>query len=421
MQPAGAQDTLDLADAIAIGLENNFDIKISEKDLARIQNDNTLGNAGFLPWLNLSASRRYTYENTNQVFANNQEQNRDGARSNSIAAGASLNWTVFDGAGMFHRKNRLAAMEQMGVEAYQSVVQNVIAQIGQEFYTVALEQVRERLLEENIVLSEDRLRIASNKYQFGKASKLEYLQASVDLNRDRSNLMIQQERLATAKTALNQLLAREVTLDFHVTFDPELNKDLEYENLRESLVQGNPELAAVRSQIRASVLQRKEISSERMPFIDLNVGYNYARSEAEAGFLLSRRSSGITYGASAAWTVFDGMNLNRRIQNARIAVEANQLSLQMREQELLGELYTVYLRYQNNIRLHDLENENLTVARENNEIATERYRIGNTSPLELREAQINLLEANIRLLNAAYAIKTAEIDLLLLSGQIRLE
>ena len=46
----------------------------------------------------------------------------------------------------------------------------------------------------------------------------------------------------------------------------------------------------------------------------------------------------------------------------------------------------------------------------------ERYRVGNASPLELREAQINLLQANLRFLNAAYNIKTGEIDLLLLAG-----
>jgi outer membrane protein TolC len=233
--------------------------------------------------------------------------------------------------------------------------------------------------------------------------------------------MIQQERLAAAKTTLNQLLAREVTLDFYVAFDPDLNKDLEFEPLREFLINSNPELASLRSRIRSSTLERKEITGQRAPSIDLNFGYNYARSEAEAGFLLSRRSSGITYGVSAGWTIFDGLNLNRRIQNAQIAVETNQLELELRQQELIGELYSVFLRYKNNIRLHDLERENLSVARENNEIATERYRIGNTSPLELREAQINLLEANIRLFNAAYILKTSEIDLLLLSGQISLD
>jgi len=415
---AVAQDTLQLSQVIAIGLENNFDIKISEKILDIAENNNTVGNAGFLPTVDLSGTRRYTLENTNQTFANNQEQSRNGAKSNSLSGSANINWTIFDGAGMFHRKHRLEVIVEQEQAFNESVIQQTIAQMGKEFYTVALEQLRAELLQENILLSEDRIKIARNKYEYGKASKLEYLQAQVDLNRDKSNLMIQQERLAASKTALNELLARDVTLDFYVVFDPELNRELKFEALRESLQLNNPELMAGRNQVSASELEKKEISSERIPSLDVDAGYNYTRSKAEAGFLLERKSSGINYGLTARWNIFDGLNLNRRVQNAEIAIENSRLEYESRKLNLERNLYSTYLTYQNNISLHELERENLTVARENNEIATERYRIGNTSPLELREAQINLLEANIRLLNAAYAIKTTEIDLLLLAGLI---
>jgi outer membrane protein TolC len=412
------QDTLDLSQAITMGLENNYDIKISNRLLDITSNNNSIGNAGFLPEVDLSGQRRFTNENTSQTFANGQEQIRDGAKSNSTNAGAVINWTIFDGVGMFHRKSRLDVLEKQGSALNESVVQSIIAEIGKEFYTVALEQLREQLLKENILLSEVRINIARNKYEFGKASKMEYLQAQVDLNRDKSNLMIQQERLAASKTALNELLARDVTLDFYVKFDPELNRSLQFDELRESLLVNNPELSAGRNQIDASILEKKEIASERIPQLDVSAGYNFIKSESEAGFSLQRRSSGFNYGIGASWNIFDGLNLNRRIQNAEIAFENSQLDYEARKLNLERALYSTFITYQNNIRLHELEQENRTVARENNEIATERYRIGNTSPLELREAQINLLEANIRLLNAAYAIKTAEIDLLLLAGLI---
>jgi outer membrane protein TolC len=121
---------------------------------------------------------------------------------------------------------------------------------------------------------------------------------------------------------------------------------------------------------------------------------------------------------TASWNIFDGLNLNRRVQNAEIAIETSRLDFEALKLSLERDLYATYITYQNNVELHALEQENLKVARENNEIATERYRVGKTSPLELREAQINLLEANIRLLNAAYAVKITEIDLLLLAGLI---
>jgi outer membrane protein len=411
-----AQDTLALSNAIQIGLENNFNIKISEgqKDIA--SNNNTLGNAGFLPTFDLTAAQRYTVENTTQQFISGDTQNRDGAKSNNFSAGALVNWTIFDGTTMFYTKDRLEELEKQGIAINESVIQSIVAQIGKEFYTVALEQIRLELLLQNIDLSEDRREIAKNKYDFGKASKMEYLQAQVDLNNDKSNHMIQQERLAASKTALNELLGRDVTLDFYAVFDPQLNTSLEYEELKAAMENSNPELQAATYQLNASRLVEKELFGQRIPEIGLNLGYNYAKSEAEAGFLLSRQSSGLTYGLSASWNIFNGMNLNRQIQNARIVAENTSLNYDAIKISLERELYSTFIRYQNNIQLRDLEEANREVARENNEIAIERYSVGNSSPLELREAQINLLEANLRYLNAAYVIKTGEIDLLFLSG-----
>jgi len=416
--PVMAQDTLKLSDAIQIGLENNLNIKISEGQKEIANNNNTLGNAGFLPTLDLSAAQRYTVENTSQQFISGDTQNRDGAKSNNFSAGAVINWTIFDGTTMFYTKDRLNELEKQGIALNESIIQNIVSQIGKEFYTVALEQIRLDLLQQNIDLSEDRMEIAKNKYEFGKASKMEYLQAQVDLNNDKSNYMIQQERLASVKTGLNELLGRDVKLDFYAAFDPELNTSLQYEELRSTMESSNPELLAALYQMNASQLVEKELFGERIPQIGVNLGYNYAKSEAQAGFLLSRQSSGITYGVSASWNIFDGLNLNRRIQNAKITAENTALNYEAIKLSLERELYSIFISYQNNIQLRTLEEANREVAQENNEIAIERYSVGNSSPLELREAQINLLEANLRFLNAAYAIKTGEIDLLLLSGQL---
>lgn len=413
-----AQDTLELSNAIQIGLENNFSIKISQGQKEIVSNNNTYGNAGFMPTMDLSASQRYAIENTSQTFVSGDEQNRDGAKSNNFSAAAIINWTFFDGTTMFYTKNRLEELEKQGIAITESVIQNIIAQIATEFYFVALEQIQLGLLAENISLSEDRLEIAMNKWEFGKASKTEYLQAQVDLNNDISNHLIQQQRLAASKTTLNELLARDVTMDFYVVFDPKLNTELQYADLKASMDVSNPELLATQYEMQASKLVQKELFGERIPELGVNVGYNYGRSEAQAGFLLNRKSSGLNYGVSATWNVFDGLNLNRRIQNAKIIAENSQLNYEAIKLSLERELYSTYISYENNIQLHKMEEQNREVARENNEIAIERYRVGTSSPLELREAQLNLLEANLRFLNAAYSIKTGEIDLLMLSGSL---
>jgi outer membrane protein len=418
MIETNAQDTLKLDDAVIIGLENNFDIKISKGQKEILANNNTLGNAGFLPTVDVTAAQRYTVENTSQTFISGDEQNRDGAKSNNFSAGAVFNWTLFDGTTMFYTKDRLAEMEKQGAAQTESVIQNTVAQIAIEFYTVALDQLQLNLLQENISFSEERKEIAKNKYELGKSSKMEYLQAQVDLNNDKSNYLLQQQRLATSKTTLNELMGREVTLDFYAAFEPNLNTDLKYEELLADMERLNPELLAMQYEANAAQLVQKELFGQRIPSIGVNVGYNYARSEAQAGFLLNRQSSGVNYGVSASWSVFNGFNLNRQIQNAKILAENSTFNYDAVKLSLNKTLYATFISYQNNIELRKMEEQNREVARENNEIAMERYRVGNSSPLEFREAQINYLGANLRFLNAAYSVKTGEIELMLLSGRL---
>jgi outer membrane protein TolC len=60
----------------------------------------------------------------------------------------------------------------------------------------------------------------------------------------------------------------------------------------------------------------------------------------------------------------------------------------------------------------------LEVAKENENIAIERFRLGASDFLVLREAQRNLVDANGRFLDAMFSTKLAEIELLRLSGNL---
>ena len=68
--------------------------------------------------------------------------------------------------------------------------------------------------------------------------------------------------------------------------------------------------------------------------------------------------------------------------------------------------------------LLELERQNLVSAKENHEIAKERYLLGDLSGIEMREAQKSLLDAEERILSAEYDTKMCEISLLQLSGKV---
>ena len=413
-----AQDTLSLQEAVRIGLENNFDVKIAQNDQRVSENNLTIGNAGFLPSLDVDVSQIYDIQDSELTFASGDEQIRKGAKSNNFNAGAVLEWTIFDGMQMFVAYNRLSAEKEAGAVQTEIAIENTLARISNAYYTVVLEQARLNVYRESLELSEERVSIAKAKYEVGKTSKLDYLAAQVDLNADKSALILQKENLYNAKVTLNTLLARPPGIDFsvRVSIDPDLT--LDKATLSEMVAASNPNLLLAQRNQYIQYLQVKELRSAILPEISLFTGYNYANANAEAGFTLGRKVDGFSYGIRGSMNIFDGFNRTREIQNAKILIETTGLEIENQRMALDADLESNYVNYQNSIDLITLERENLGLARENAAIALERYKLGNSTALELREAQRNAVQAESRLIDAVYNTKIAEIELLRITGQM---
>ncbi len=413
-----AQDSLSLSRAIQIGLENNFDIRIARNEQKIAENNQDLGVYNLLPVVGVDGSLIKEIQRTNQRFADGREQNASNAQSTNLAASAYLNWIVFDGTEMFVRLQQLEEQEQAQTLNTEVVVENKIAEISSAFYTVILVKAQQKVFQESLALSQERMDIAEARYKVGKASKLEFLTAQVDYNADKSALIQQEEVLYNAKVELNNLLNRPPEADFSVPDQIDPNMMLSMEELKNTIISSNPNLLLAQRNQHIAYLETKRLRTQYFPTISLNGGYNYNSLEAQAGFVLLRKSNGPYYGVTGSWTIFDGFNRKREVQNARITAESFALQTENIKQSLLAELEKNFMDYKNSMALLELEQENLDVAKQNTQIALERYRLGNTSNLELREVQQNAVEAESRLINAVYSTKIAEIELLRLSGKI---
>ncbi len=416
--PAAAQDTLSLSEVIQIGLAENYTIKIATNNRDIAKNNYTLGNAGFLPTLDAIAAKDFNVQDSRQTFASGDQQNVDNAKSNSFSAAADLEWILFDGTRMFVTYDKLAELQQASAIEAQINIENTIADISTAYYSVILEQARVKVLQNSLDLSKERLNLAKTKYEVGSTSRLEYLAAQVDYNADTSALIQQKESLYNTKVDLNTFLVREPDTQFAVPNKIDANPDLVIGELREKALSSNPNLLLARNVERVSYLETRELEASRWPEILVNLGYSYNTSEAQAGFVLGRRANGFNYGVAARINLFNGFNKNRQIQNSFIVQQNRDLQTKEIAQEVAADLEKVFITYTNSKILLELETKNLDIARENAKIALERYRLGNSNALELREAQINAVQAESRLIDAIYTTKIAEIELLRLSGQM---
>ncbi len=416
--PVSAQEVVTLEEAIEIGIERNYDIQISQNIQEQASNNHSLGNAGFLPSLDLSASRVETIEDSDLEFADGSTQENRGARNTLTGAAIEMDWTIFDGLTMFASYDRLGVLREVRDEELRLNIENLVRTIAIQYFEVIRLSEQVRNLESNLEVSEERIEIEEAKVEIGSGSEYDLLQARSDMNEDRSVLYRIVNSLSESKITLNELLARDPNIDFEVTREINLNRLLSEDELYQKLIAENAELSIARLEMDITRHEMREIRGERYPQISINSAYNYNRSENAGGFFRFNEARGLTVGLTARINLFDGFNTNRRVQNAQINQKNAELSFEAQMLRLESEFLTIYRTYRNRLELVDLEEENFLNAEETLDIALERFRLGSISSLEFREAQRTFLAAEDRLINSRFEAKVAETELLNLSGNL---
>ena len=412
--------TYTLKSCLEKGLDNNYSLKIVRNDEQVTHNNATLANAGYLPTLDLSAGYSGNIDNTeNTLRATGETTEENGVFNQTLDARVSLNWTIFDGFNIQANYQRLKELERQGETNTRIAVEDLIANLAAEYYNFIQQTIRLKNFRYAVSLSKERLRIVEERYNIGNFSRLDYQQAKVDFNADSAQYMKQQELLHTSRIQLNELMANEnVDQPIH-TQDSliDVNATLNFEELWNATMQTNANLLKAEQNNRLAQLDYKKVCARDYPYLKLNAGYGYSHNKYEIAANSQRSNFGPNFGVTVGFKLFDG-NRNRQRKNARIAVQNARLERNELEQALRADLSNLWQAYQNNLQMLNLERQNLIAAKDNHEIAMERYMLGDLSGIEMREAQKSLLDAEERILAAEYNTKLCEISLLQISGKI---
>ncbi|KEO73229.1 TolC family protein [Anditalea andensis] len=403
--------------AIQLGLDNNFEVKIAINEVELAELDRSLGQSLLLPTLGATYVGSYRNEDVEQRFLNDPAPRiLDGAQT------YNRNFTLATIYGFnpeaFVALRRLGKLTEVSELEAKVVIENTVASISSSYYRMVLELQRYKVLRKALELSDERLDIARAQYEFGRASKRDFLAAQVDYNADLASLVTQEQVIENTRINLNQLLAVDPEHQYMVNDTITIADDIQLVDLIENAYTDNKQFLATQRMENVAYLQLREARALRLPYLTINGSYNNSILTSDAGFVLENRVDGLTAGATVGINLFSGFSVNRRIQSARVQQYNQQHVLQQYEIQMKSDIYRSYNVYTNTKRLLDIERKNYEVAIENSDIALERFRLGITGYLEFRDAQVNRLQAESRLIEAIYNIKESEIELMRLAGKI---
>jgi outer membrane protein TolC len=413
-----AQSVLTVDEAIKIGLEKNYSVLIvkNEQEISNLQNN--YGNAGMSPTVSINGSLNLANVNSHQEFNTGVIQDRNGAQSNNTGASANIGWMVFDGLKMFAIKKRLSQNEQLSALELKQQMENTVYEIITAYYSIVKTSELIKAATQNLSIYEERKKIAKLKFEIGSDSKMDVLLSQSDENRAKSTIMQLELQLLNAKTNLNNLLNRPVDNEFMTTDSIIVNYNPNIEELKKSASKTNSSVL-ISKQNELIVSQTiKEARAANLPFVQLNAAYNFTRAQSQAGIVFLNRQAGLNAGVTAGWLLFNGTKNSKLVKERNILYLNQKYVTEQIQQQIDGQVFISYKTYLLNKNIVDLEYQNLADSREVLNVSIERYKVGKTNLLETIETQKNLEDAQIRYIEALYAIKIAETDLLKANGSL---
>ena len=353
--------TYTLKSCLEQGLLNNYSLRITRNEEQVSKNNATLGNAGYLPTLDLSAGYKGTVDNTEtKVRATSETLKDNGVFDQALNAGLNLNWTVFDGFNITANYQKLKELERQGETNTRIAIEDLIANIAAEYYNYVQQKIRLNNFRYAVSLSKERLRIVEERYHIGNFSRLDYQQAKVDFNADSAKYMKQQELLHTSRIQLNELMANKNVDQSFIIRDSliSINNMMNFEELWNGTLQINASLLKAEQNNTLARLDYKKVCARDYPYLKMNGGYGYTLNKYDISANSRRSNLGLNFGVTVGFNLFDG-NRRRERRNASIAIQNARLEREQVEQSLRADLSNLWQAYQNNLQMLNLERQNL--------------------------------------------------------------
>ncbi|MGB1242478.1 MAG: TolC family protein [Chitinophagales bacterium] len=411
-----SQNTLTQAEAVQKTLQNNYGIRVAKNNIQIAENNTSKQNNRYLPTVNAAANTNSNLGGSTQKFGNGNENQVKNAFSWGANASVTANYTLYDQTRMYNLEQLKEVLNLSELQLRQTIELNLL-QLSSNYYEIARLTENLTLQAQTLEVSKSRLQRTRYQFEYGQGIRLSVLNAEVDVQRDSINYLNIQQQLANAKRNLQMVMSTTESNDFEVDTNIVYQTDLALPQLIADAQTNNVEVLLTNKNIYISNYDLQIIEAQKKPTINANLAYNYSfQDNASEAFITLSNSRGWSGGVSLAWNILDGGARKVRAQNALINIDNQQIQKKQLLQQLEINITNAWESYQNALYILQVEQSNLATNQVNFDYTQERFKTGQVSSVEFRQAQLNLLNASTSFNRAKYNAKMIELEMIQLAG-----
>jgi outer membrane protein TolC len=318
---------------------------------------------------------------------------------------------------MFATRKRLQELEAMGKNRLKSQIQNTLSDVIQRYSYLASQASYMSVVQKLYDISQDRYKLVEVRMAAGLANNTDLYLAQLDLDTWRQGVIQQEAVIKNAYTDLNVVINFPADTVYPIDTMIAANNALNKSQLDSSFA-NNPELQIAQNQVNIALQVQREVQSVRLPLIRMNAGYGYNLVQSQAGFTLLNQTYGPLAGVSFTLPIYNGnVNVNNvkvaRLQSQNAQLQQQQITLNYR-----GSYEQAWQQYQSVLKQIANDEASVNTARQYLDLMEQRYKLGQSTVLDYREAQRSYEETTYRLISNRYLLKLSETDLLRLTGNL---
>jgi outer membrane protein TolC len=254
----------------------------------------------------------------------------------------------------------------------------------------------------------EQLRLAQARYQVGSVTKLDAMQAEIDLGNQENAVLQAEQELEIARMELNRIMGIDLEESYEVNEDSVLFEPaLETQTLVERALENRPDLVMLEAQ-RAS--NENLVRAERGSYLPtITFDLSFFRSQqggANDSWTFSPDNRDTRFGFSMNWDFFSGFSRENRITEAKVSAQNSRYDLLDKKLSIEKEVKEAVLSLERIYRQSLITRKNRELARETLTLERERYRLGSASLLDLRTAQVTYIQAETDHISKVLEFKT---------------
>ena len=405
-----AQRTLTLKDCIQIAKENNRTLLASEKGQEIVPLILKFGFADLMPTLNMNITSSWSNSDVGVV-----DFSDFGTNSNLFSLDFST--PIYSGIFDFYNIKRYKLEAEQIVNLHDQTAAQVVFSVKQKYFNLMKAQETMNLRRKDLELSREQMSLSKKRVELGQAVPTDIYQAEIAVRNSIIALLESENLLESAIQDMELVLGQE--FDENTKFSPVESFHDTSSSLsvwESEVVSNNLNLVGEAISVKQGKLNETTQKAHYFPKISFAIGYKHTGAEFDHYYSNLENYWDPSAYFTVSYSIFDAFERKRNIAQAKINTKQSQLRYLDLQQQKLGEVRKITLRWKNAQKVIKILSENVDLAGEQLALAQQQYALGVITLLDLQNSQLLLTRAEIALVQERYDGEILFSSLELLAG-----